>query len=333
MADTLTPNLSLVKAAQGDQGWWPNHIANWDKIDALWASATRTPGSVLFYNSANKIAIDNTNLFWDATNLRLGIGTAAPLRQQHILGLGQTVAALTDAGNTGGTLYVQDSAGGTGNGGTILFGALQGFNAAIKNLLTDGAVNSRGALAFSTRNLAADTALTERMRIVSDGSIGIGTAAPIRQQHIFGNGQAIAALTDVGNTGGTLYVQDNNGFTGSGGAILFGASQGFNAAIKNLLIDGASNTRGALAFSLRNLVTDVALTERMRIMSDGSIGIGTATPAASALIDMTSTTQAFLPPRMTTTQRDALTAVDGMIIYNSTTGALNYRKAGVWTAI
>lgn len=56
-------------------------------------------------------------------------------------------------------------------------------------------------------------------------------------------------------------------------------------------------------------------------------------PTTSAILELKSTTGAFLPPRMTTTQRDALTAVNGMILYNTTTDALNYRKAGAWVAI
>ncbi|HUR31778.1 MAG TPA: hypothetical protein VMZ69_10135, partial [Saprospiraceae bacterium] len=41
---------------------------------------------------------------------------------------------------------------------------------------------------------------------------------------------------------------------------------------------------------------------------EGSVGIGTSSPAQSAILDLTSTTQAFLPPRMTTLQRDAIAA-------------------------
>lgn len=65
----------------------------------------------------------------------------------------------------------------------------------------------------------------------------------------------------------------------------------------------------------------------------GRTGIGTSTPAASAILDLTSTTGAFLPPRMTTAQRDALTAVDGMMIYNTTLATMQYRKAGSWVSI
>ncbi|KKM18698.1 hypothetical protein LCGC14_1663040, partial [marine sediment metagenome] len=50
-------------------------------------------------------------------------------------------------------------------------------------------------------------------------------------------------------------------------------------------------------------------------------------------LELSSTTGAFLNARLTTTQRNALTAVDGMQIYNTTTGEMNYRKAGAWVAI
>jgi len=68
-----------------------------------------------------------------------------------------------------------------------------------------------------------------------------------------------------------------------------------------------------------------------KVEKGGKVGIGVA-PDASSALRIDSTTGALLPPRMTTTQRDALTAIDGHIIYNSTTGDLNYRKAGAWVA-
>jgi hypothetical protein len=65
--------------------------------------------------------------------------------------------------------------------------------------------------------------------------------------------------------------------------------------------------------------------------TSGNVGIGGA-PATSAKLDITSTTGALLVPRMTTSERDALTAVDGMIVYNTTTAAFNKRQAGAWVA-
>lgn len=53
-------------------------------------------------------------------------------------------------------------------------------------------------------------------------------------------------------------------------------------------------------------------------------GIGSA--GAGQLVGnltLTSTTKAFIPTRMTTTQRDALTGAAGMVIFNTTTSKLN----------
>ena len=40
-------------------------------------------------------------------------------------------------------------------------------------------------------------------------------------------------------------------------------------------------------------------------------------------LSLSSTTKAFIPTRMTSTQRDALTGTAGMLIFNTTTSKLN----------
>ena len=53
------------------------------------------------------------------------------------------------------------------------------------------------------------------------------------------------------------------------------------------------------------------------------VGIGTASPATSSQLDVTSTTKGFLPPRMTTAQRDAIsTPATGLQIYNTDNKAI-----------
>ncbi len=52
---------------------------------------------------------------------------------------------------------------------------------------------------------------------------------------------------------------------------------------------------------------------------------------SSAVLEIESTNKGFLPPRMTTAQRDAIiSTVDGLIIFNTTTGCPNYRYNGNW---
>jgi hypothetical protein len=59
-------------------------------------------------------------------------------------------------------------------------------------------------------------------------------------------------------------------------------------------------------------------------------GIGIATPNSSAILDMSSTTQGFLPPRMTEILREAITPVEGLIVYNTTTKKPNYYDGTQW---
>jgi len=66
----------------------------------------------------------------------------------------------------------------------------------------------------------------------------------------------------------------------------------------------------------------------------GSVGIGTTTPAASSLLDVTSTTKGFLPPRMTTTQINAISSpAAGLVVYNTTLAVLCFYDGTGWKKV
>jgi hypothetical protein len=57
------------------------------------------------------------------------------------------------------------------------------------------------------------------------------------------------------------------------------------------------------------------------VVGSGNLLVGTNTIVPSAIVDFSSTTKGFLPPRMTTTQRNAIVSpVTGLTIYNTDTG-------------
>ena len=63
------------------------------------------------------------------------------------------------------------------------------------------------------------------------------------------------------------------------------------------------------------------------------VGASSAT-SSSAVLEANSTTQGFLPPRMTTTQRDAiLSPTTGLIIFNTTTNGLEVRNSNGWVLL
>lgn len=90
--------------------------------------------------------------------------------------------------------------------------------------------------------------------------------------------------------------------------------------------NGAQTTFNGYKWQIRG-------TEVMRIGDNGNIGVN-GTANAAALLDLASTTKGFLPPRMTTTERDAIASPPaGLMIYNTTTNKLNVRVAAAWEAV
>lgn len=93
------------------------------------------------------------------------------------------------------------------------------------------------------------------------------------------------------------------------------------ARVAAVLTDAASGSEDTdLVVSLRD--AGGALAEKFRVTSDGEVKLGTVAidVSGSALRIVSGTNAAPQVPQMTTAQRDALTATNGMIVYNTTTG-------------
>jgi uncharacterized protein (TIGR02145 family) len=68
--------------------------------------------------------------------------------------------------------------------------------------------------------------------------------------------------------------------------------------------------------------------------TNAQVGIGTSSPAASAKLEISSTTQGLLPPRMTTAQRDQISSpAIGLIIFNTTSDKLEIRTSSGWLSL
>jgi hypothetical protein len=66
-------------------------------------------------------------------------------------------------------------------------------------------------------------------------------------------------------------------------------------------------------------------------MIEGNVLIGSTTNNSSALLNVTSTTQGFLPPRMTTTQKNAIgTPAAGLVVYDTDTNKLCCYNGTSW---
>lgn len=68
---------------------------------------------------------------------------------------------------------------------------------------------------------------------------------------------------------------------------------------------------------------------------NAQVGVGIATPDGSAMLDVTSTTQGFLAPRMTETQRNDISSpATGLLIYQTDgTAGFYYYDGSSWTQV
>lgn len=70
------------------------------------------------------------------------------------------------------------------------------------------------------------------------------------------------------------------------------------------------------------------------ILGNAQVGIGTVTPNTSSVLDIVSTTQGMLAPRMTTAQRIAITSpADGLLVYDIDLKSFYYYNVTTWVAI
>jgi hypothetical protein len=95
-------------------------------------------------------------------------------------------------------------------------------------------------------------------------------------------------------------------------------------AIGNGAIVESSNT-----IQLGN--TDVTNVKTSGTITAAGMGLGVSAPNASAILEASSTTQGFLPPRLTTTERDSIAnPVAGLTIWNSTNTQLEVYDGSYW---
>ena len=207
---------------------------------------------------------------------KVGIGTNNPLGSLSV-GAG----SINDPG-----LPVQISTGADGtqawyavnrNGG---YGALFGYSAsstykglALRNVVAAGTSNADG-ISFITNNTSM------RMHIKGDGNVGIGTSNPADRLHVALDSSTTNAEVEVmrveATSSGTPAVGfgpfiDFRGDRINGGPDSYGRL-GFEAdSMPSTTVDGAFIVQTA---------EDGTYSERMRISSDGKVGIGTNTPAA-----------------------------------------------------
>lgn len=160
-----------------------------------------TTGSLVFADVNGNLSQDNSNLFWDNTNKRMGIGTNAPEAQLELAGNGSVDFHVTRYQNNSssptnrqrkarGTMASPANVQSGDNLGNFSFNGYAGgfVSPAIMRAVVNGTVTTGivpADLFFSTMN--ASGSVVERLRILFSGEVGIGTTVPTAKLDINGD--------------------------------------------------------------------------------------------------------------------------------------------------
>jgi hypothetical protein len=229
----------------------------------------------------------NANAFFlQGSDGKIGIGTGSPLQPLHVNSSGNTQllvsSSFNNSTNTGLTIdTVGDSSvfkisatkSGVGRG-TLSF--LHSSTAALETWNLTAAGSTVYAAGYSEH--IWKTGNTERMRITSTGSVGIGTSSPAEPLHVARLGGADATLpTFDANT--AILTTPGGITTSSGSAITIHSNVSGNSAINFSDTDDIDIGRISYSHSADSMLINVNNSERMRIDSSGNVGIGTVSPA------------------------------------------------------
>jgi len=171
------------------------------------------------------------------------------------------------------------------------------------------------------------------------GSLGADTTVTMGTNGLMFDGNTIPDLLNING------VNDKIIFGGSAGSafVTIRNQTGLARALEVLAIGGASalfqvdeiGGDGVIKLQDASPATTVQIhSGGLSFLNGGGLTIGDSAIDASALFELTSTTQGALLPRMTTTQRDAIgTPATGLEIYNTTTDVKNFYDGTSWLAV
>jgi hypothetical protein len=267
------------------------------------------------FSAGSAFNSDAANFFWDNTNKRLGLGTNAPLApiDSYISGTG-----------TGDFLVGKFGYQTAGNGRQVFVKIGAGGSQFDLNV---EAGNPFFELRYGNSTTALGGGLAQRVRydgvtaIPKNLVVGSGNTQTANMLQVIGSGSTSATTSLlVQNSAGTqlFKVQDDGSSSlGTSGAALISVLPSSSAIFYNGNAHYFATSSGTYFSQLNS--------------SGFQLGNGSAEPNASAIVDLTSTTKGFLPPRMTTTQKNAIaTPATGLVVYDNTTNKLCCYNGSTW---
>jgi hypothetical protein len=248
------------------------------------------------------------------------------------------------ADNQSGQIVIGHNSIGLGTNTTVIGNSSTTFGRWFGNLLVGTSTNAGFALDVN------GTA-----RVQGELTVGNGTDSIIKaNSSVISSFQTTTLQASNTNISTMLDIRPNGSSSSLTGFYLRDSSTAANGS--NIVIVGRGNATlpstgvtylGALisgvpsanSLHLGFLVSNTSLNrfEAARIWNSGNLYIqkgGTFTDVASAILNVNSTTQGFLPPRMTTTQKNAIASpAEGLVVYDTTLNKLCVRGALTWETI
>ena len=240
------------------------HISHTTKINDAYGlllveNTNTTSGNASTNSGINVKNYHGTSQFmqWEENGLRIGSRITANSGAGDVIftaGSDSEKMRITSAGN------LQMAGTGTDNDSYAI--NFKNGACAIARDSNDLELHAYDNMVFGVSNTSYPTS-TERMRISSTGLTTIKRTG----------------ITGVTKNDMTLQI-GYEGNNGQNNLIGFGYNAGnaIPAYIGYTTTSGSSNTKGAIVFGTRDVVTDSDPTERMRIQSNGNVGIGTNAP-------------------------------------------------------
>jgi hypothetical protein len=192
----------------------------------------------------------------------------------------------------------------------------------------------------------------------STGGVGIGvtnigsrldvspTASQIGLRVSGSSSTDMVRITQTGS-GNSLVVEDENNpdtspfIVAGDGKVYIGTTTATTSILNvngNTLIYGNIFLNGTTNRAIQNATAGRALINFATVgdsyFNNGSLGIGTTTPNTSSILDLTSTSKGFLPPRMTNVQITGITSPpEGLTIYSTDAKTLVFYNGTSWQKV
>jgi hypothetical protein len=193
------------------------------------------------------------------------------------------------------------------------------------------------AMLFSTGNFAINTTTDAGFRLDVNGTARVQTSLAVTTGKTFSTYQSGTIVNDalkltVSTDGAVFGIQNSN-------ALGFSGIEYLNAAGASQVFTGFNNNNNQ-EFRFNNFATGgfidfrIGGTSSLRIFNSRNVGINTTTDVASSQFQIDSTTKGFLPPRMTTTQKNAIASpAAGLMVYDTTLNLISVYNGTTWITL